>query len=423
MSSDRIGRALRATAIPEPPEAEERGRRMVAAAFAERKSSDASGRSELWGAMTPQTSERRPLPRLALALGIATLLAALLLSPAGAAVRDWVGDVVESPAPKPEPELARIPGGGRLLVQSAVGPWVVQPDGSRRLLGDYEEATWSPRGLFVAAAKGRTLSAVEPGGTPHWSLTAAARVRDPRWSPSGYRIAYRAGDELRIVAGDGTGDHLVNPDTAPVAPAWSPFGTPEVAYVNAEGQLRIAGSEKSASRSGAPPDMAGAAAGRDVTRIEWGAEGRLILEVSPSQLHLQRMRLSKLEGRSEFGPRTELAIPPGTSVVDAALAPETQAVATVVTHWRDHGTNSEVLVFPPGAAKPRSLLTVPGSLGEVAWSPDGHRLLVAWPGPSQWLFLPVGRARPRAVANISTAFAPGERSASFPRVEGWCCAR
>jgi hypothetical protein len=419
--SGRIGLALRDAAIPEPPDVEERGRRMVAAAFAERKSG-----SELRGAMAPATSEgrsRQTLPRVALALGIATLLAALLLSPAGAAVRDWVGEVVESPAPKPEPELARIPGGGRLLVQSPAGPWVVQPDGARRLLGDYEEATWSPRGLFVAVAEGRTLSAVEPGGTPHWSLTAAARVSDPRWAPSGYRITYRAGDELRIVAGDGTGDHLVNPDTAPVAPAWSPFGTPEVAYVNGKGQLRIADSEKSASRSGGPPDMAGAVAGRDVTQIEWGASGRLILEVSPSQLHLQRMRLSKLEGRSELGPRTKLAIPPGTSVVDAALAPATQAVATVVTHWRQHDTNSEVLVFAPGAAKPRSLLTVPGSLGEVAWSPDGRRLLVAWPGANQWLFLPVGRGKPRAVANISTAFSPGERAASFPRVESWCCGR
>jgi hypothetical protein len=420
MSDGRLSRALWETAIPEAPEAEERGLAIVAAAFAERT----GGRSELRGAMTPPISERRsrrPLPRLVLGLSLAALLAALLLSPAGAAVRNWVGDVVDTSAPPPEPGLSNTPGGGRLLVQSALGPWVVQPDGSRRLLGDYEEASWSPHGLFVAAAKGRTLSAVEPGGTPHWSLTAAARVRTPRWSPSGYRIAYRSGRALRIVAGDGTGDHLVNPATAPVPPAWSPVGTPELAYVNADRQLRIASSEKSASHSGAPPDMAGA--GRDVGQIEWGAGGRLILEVSPGALHLQGMRLNELEGRSEFRRRTSLDIPPGTSVVDAALAPRSRLVAAVLTRWRSAATRSLVVVYGPKGSGPRRLLSVPGSLGEVAWSPDGKRLLVAWPGANEWLFLPVGRGEGRAVAGVSRAFAPGGRAASFPRVEGWCCSR
>jgi len=423
MRDSKLKRALWEAPIPESPEAEERGRRIVAAAFEDRTNGEASSHSELVGAMTPITSEgrsRRPLPRLALGLSLAALLAVLLLSPAGAAVRDWVGDVVATSAPRPEPTLSQIPGGGRLLVQSASGPWVVKPDGSRRLLGEYEETAWSPHGLFVATAEGRTLSAVEPGGTPHWSLTAAARVGDPRWSPSGYRIAYRSGRSLRIVAGDGTGDHLVNPDIAPVAPAWSPFGTPEVAYVNAEGQLRIADSEIAASKSGAPPDMAGAVAGRDVRQIEWGARGRLILEVSPSALHLQGMRLSKLEGRSEFAGRTALAIPGGATVVDAALAPRRELIAAVFTFWRRSGTRSAVVVFGP-AGKPRRLLSVPGSLGEVAWSPDGRRLLVAWPGADQWLFLPLAHGEGRAVADISTVFAPGHRAASFPRVEGWCC--
>jgi hypothetical protein len=409
MRNDLLQQALREAPIPVPAEAERRGLAVVEAAYAERDGGEQDVRVR-----------RSSLPRLALALGVVTLLAAVLLSPAGAAVRDWVGDVVDTGPPRPEAGLSEIPGGGRLLVQSSDGPWVVQPGGSRRLLGDYDEASWSPRGLFVAAAKGRTLSAVESGGTPHWSLTAAARVADPRWSPSGYRIAYRSGRSLRIVAGDGTGDHLVNRATAPVAPAWSPFGTPEVAYVNAGGQLRIATSEKGASRSGAPPDMAGAEAGPDVRQIEWGADGQLILEVSPSGLHLQEMRLNKIEGRSELGPRTALAIPGGATVVDAALAPRHPLVAAVLTFWRRHGTRSSVVVFGP-AGKPRRLLSVPGSLGEVAWSPDGKRLLVAWPGANQWLFLPIGRGEGRAVAGVSRAFAPGGRKTSFPRVEGWCC--
>jgi len=411
MRNDSLNRALREIPVPVADQAERRGLQVVEAAYAEREERQPS----------PVRDGRPALPRLALALGIATLLMALLLSPAGAAVRDWVGDVVDSSAPEPEPGLSETPGGGHLLVQSALGPWVVQPDGSRRLLGHYEEASWSPRGLFVAAAQGRDLSAVEPDGTPHWSLTAAARVRTPRWSPSGYRIAYRSGRSLRIVAGDGRGDHLVNPATAPVAPAWSPVGTPELAYVNAEGQLRIAASEKGASRSGAPPDMAGAVAGRETRQIEWGADGRLILEVSPAGLHLQGMRLNKLEGRSEFRRRTALALPAGATVVDAALAPRRPLVAAVFTHWRSAGTRSSVVVYGPNRREPRRLLSVPGSLGEVAWSPAGKRLLVAWPGANQWLFLPIGRGEGRAVAGISRAFAPGGRKSSFPQVEGWCC--
>src|SRR6185503_9999797 len=95
MRRDVLGEALREAPIPIPADAEERGRRIVAAAFAERESGDPSARSELRGAMTPQSSERRrrrPMPRLALGFSLVTLLAALLLSPAGADVRGWVGD-------------------------------------------------------------------------------------------------------------------------------------------------------------------------------------------------------------------------------------------------------------------------------------------------------------------------------------------
>lgn len=406
MRRDALDEMLRKVPIPEAADAEERGHRVVEAAFAQRQ-----------GGNRGDVERHMPsLPRLALALGIATLLAALLLSPAGAAVRDWVGDVVENPAPKPEPELSRIPGGGRLLVQSAVGPWVVQPDGARRLLGGYEEASWSPRGLFVAAAEGRTLSAVEPDGTPRWSIAAAARVSDPRWAPSGERIAYRSGSALRIVAGDGTGDRPLTRSATAAAPAWSPHGGADLAYVSRSGMLRIVNSESGDEFPVGP-------AGANVTEIEWGGGGAVILETSPGALRLQEVQPSKLGARPGLGPRRELRLPAGSSVVDASLAPGTPAVAVVLTRWRDHGTRSFVLLFRPGADRPQSLLNVPGSLGEVAWSPDGRRLLVAWPGANQWLFLPVGRGQGRAVANISTAFSPGERAASFPRLEGWCCRR
>jgi hypothetical protein len=429
MSGDRLDRALWDIGIPELPEAEERGRQIVAAAFAERNSGGAeSRRSELWGAMTPTTSEgrsRRPFSRLALGLSLATLLAVLLLSPAGAAVRGWVDDAFTASAPRPEPTLARIPGGGHLLIQTGIGPLVVQPDGSRHLLGDYEGASWSPHGLFVAAVKGRTLSALEPDGTPRWSVTASERVAVPRWSPSGERIAYRSGFDLRVIAGDGSEDRLLAgsiaagtpPDArispAYVPPAWSPTGDNALAYVTGAGRLRILDSETGAVLAGAP------ALGR-IVWMDWGDSGKKILEASPGTLRLRSVRRAGHPPRPGLGVAHRLPLPPRASVNDAALAPQDPVVAASITHWRKHGTYSEVVVFRPGQ-RPRTLISVPGSLGQVEWSPDGKRLLIAWPGANQWLFLPLGRGKGRAIANISSAISPDGRPHSFPRIEGWCC--
>lgn len=435
MSGDRIGRALREVAIPEPPEAEERGRRIVAAAFAERESGDRGARSEQGGAMTPQTSERRrrrPIPRLALGLSLAALLAALLLSPAGADVRSWVDDAFTDSAPRPEPTLTRVPGGGRLLVQTGEGVWVVQPDGSRRLLGDYETASWSPHGLFVAAAKGRTLSALEPDGTPRWSITAAKRVgfpgrmvTAPSWSPSGEQIAYRSGFDLRVIAGDGTEDRLlagsIDRGTAPdarispayVPPEWNPTGEDELAYVTGTARLRILDSETGAVLAAAP-------ALKRIAWMDWGDDGRKILEASRGTLRVRSVWRAGHPSRPALGKARRLPLPPGATVNDVALAPQRSLVAVSVTYWREHGTYSEVLVFRPDQG-PRTLLSVPGSLWQVEWSPDGKRLFIAWPGANQWLFLPLGRGKGRAIANISRAIAPSGRPTSFPQLEGWCC--
>jgi len=416
MSAGELGRALRDVPIPEAPDAEGRGWRIVAGAYAERPDRTRRGEDERHGGAR-DFDRRRPMPRLALSLSLAALLAALLLSPAGATVRGWVGDAFSPSPPHPEPTLGPIPGGGRLLVQSGAGPWVVKPDGSRHLLGDYEEASWSPHGLFVAAVKGRTLTAVEPDGSPRWSLTAAARVSAPRWSPSGERIAYRSGTELRTVAGDGSEDRLLAGPAASaflarVAPTWSPDGDDALAYLTASGQVRIADGESGAELMQAPSP------GR-VTWIEWGAGGKEILEASPETVRVRSVR----GPRPALGHLHRLPIDKRATVVGAALAPRQPLVAIVLTYWKHSGTFSTVMVYGPGD-KPRLLLKAPGSLGhDVTWSPDGKRLLVPWPGANQWLFLPLGRTRAGAVAEISKAFSSGHRGGSFPRVEGWCCRR
>jgi hypothetical protein len=437
MKRDLLGGALREAPIPEPSDAEERGRRIVVAAFAERTSGDESSHSELWGAMSPRTSERRsrrPIPRLALGLSLTALLAILLLSPAGAAVRSWVDDTFTASTPRPEPTLARVPGGGRLLVQTGAGIVVVQPDGSRRLLGEYEAASWSPHGLFVAAAKGRRLSALEPDGTPRWSITAPKRVgfagrlaAAPAWSPSGERIAYRSGFDLRVVAGDGTEDRLLAGSTeagtppdarispAYVPPAWSPAGEDALAYITGAARLRILDSETGSVLTAAP-------ALKRIAWMDWADGGRKILEASRGTVRLRPVWRAGHPSRPALGKARRLPVPPGATVNDAALALQRPLVAVSVTYWRKHGTYSEVLIFRPGQ-DPQTLLRVPGSLWQVEWSPDGKRLLVAWPGADQWLFLPLRGGKGRAIAHISKAISPDGQPHSFPHLEGWCCRR
>jgi hypothetical protein len=160
----RLRDELHAARPPRAEESEWRAWEVVKAAHAERD------------------AVRRPVGprRLAVAALAAALAAVLVLSPAGAKVGDWIGEVVD-PSPDATPStLGSLPAGGRLLVVAPAGPWVVQDDGARRRLGDFRDATWSPGGLFVAAARGRELVALEPDGDEVWARPAPARVATPR---------------------------------------------------------------------------------------------------------------------------------------------------------------------------------------------------------------------------------------------------
>lgn len=400
MNEARLRELLREAPLPDTAEAEGRALRVARAAFAERV-----------------PTRRAALPRLALALTAATLLATLLLSPAGAAVRDWIDDVLGPGMRGAEPALTELPGGGRLLVGTPAGAWVVQPDGSRRLLGDHEDATWSPHGLFVAAVSGRSLSAIEPDGTARWSLSARAAVRDPRWSPSGVRIAYRAGGGLRVVAGDGTETALLDPRVAPVAPVWYPPGAHLLAYVDAAARLRIVDAD-SGERLGSAAVPAG------TREIGWTRDGSLLLAVTPRGLVVRDATLGKVAGGLSLGPARVLPLPAGAVVEAAAFAPNGERIAALLRrHAGGRSPRTELALFDPRAGTRRAMFAAPGALSGLAWSPDSGRVLIGWPDADQWLFIPAGeRGRVRAVAGISRAFAPGAAGPpTFPRVDGWCC--
>jgi hypothetical protein len=351
-----VRRRLERVDIPEEHEASERAWHVVRSAFAEYE---------------PPPAARRPLGLVA---GIATVAVVVLIvaavSPAGRAlvrsVRSAVG--IEHA----EPALVALPAAGRLLVDSDAGSWIVQADGSKRLLGRYAAASWSPHGLFEVVARGHELAALDPKGNVRWSIERDGLVRDPRWSPDGYRVAYRAGKSLRVIAGDGTGDHLVASVTAPVAPAWRPGADHVLAYVTSNGDVREVNADTGAS----------------IALRQTRARTELLLW-------------------SPDGSRLFVA---GREIAEAPWAPKDERLA-IVRYDAAHDRSSV-------AIGPRVVFQGTGRIDGVNWSPDGRWVLLAWRSADQWVFARAGgQPRIHAVASISAQF----HSRTFPRLAGWCC--
>jgi hypothetical protein len=404
---------LRQAPIPEERGARERGWRVIRAAYAERH---------------PVRRPTGPAVRLAIAAGLAALVLALALTPAGAEVADLVDSAVSPGAKHAEPTLTHVPGGGSLLVESASGPWVVNQDGSRRRLGDYGEAAWSAGGHFVAVTAGHELSAVEPTATDavRWSIPSDRRVTDPSWSTSGVKVAYLSGRSLRIVAGDGTDDRMLAGHVASVAPAWQPqrhplppsgqaYGphTNVLAYVTRSGQVVVSsiGVDNSARvlvrlpRDSRPEGLS------------WSADGRLLM--SWDRHGLVTYDLSNA-ARRPLGN----GMPPGMALAAAAFAPHGDRVAAITTRTGPSGRQSALIVSRPGADDftAKQLFAGPGRFTDLAWSPQGNSLVVGWPDADQWLFLNPRTGQVTPVGDITDQFDAGATSpVPFPQIAGWCC--
>jgi dipeptidyl aminopeptidase/acylaminoacyl peptidase len=391
VNEDRVRELLRDRPVPDQDAAEARAWRVVSAAF------EAEGRAP--------DSVRPRRGRLALALAAVLLLAAALaLTPAGAKVGDLIGDVVDPGRDRAEPALTELPTGGRLLVESARGPWIVHRDGSKRLLGDYDQATWSPRGLFVAVTRPHELVAVDPVGEVRWSISQRGTIRDPGWAPSGLRVAYRSGDSLRVVAGDGTGDRVVDERVAPTAPIWQPGPRHLLTYVDRDGRVRLV--DVDAGRR----VWTSARFASRVKSLDWSSDGARLLVLTSSFYGVLDEH-----GRSIAKGATRGAAADATFSPDGPIALIRRSEAGTAA-----GRSELVLVNEFG--EERRVFAGPGRFTGIAWSPDGRWLLLGWRDADQWLFIRPSDEKLVAVSNISRQFDPGgSGAAAFPRLAGWCC--
>lgn len=378
---------LQRVPIPAGDEAELRAWAVVSRAFAEQP-------------LRPMPRHRGRLLLVAAAAAVAAALVAVAVSPAGSelvhSVREAVG------LKKAAPALTALPAPGRLLVSSAEGPWIVGPDGSKRLLGRYVQASWSPHGLYVAVTQKTELLAVDPHGTVRWSVARSSKLSLPRWAPDGYRIAYLEGSSLRIVNGDGTGDRAFTGDVASVAPAWRPSTTHEhvLAFATASRDLELyaVDSNQRVARDRLPASP---------RELLWSKDGTRLVALSAREISVFNRN-----GRA-LG-----SIKLARDAVAAAFVPGSHRLAVILTGARSNAVSFDV---DRRSAPPQEIFTGAGRFGSLAYSPDGHWLLLTWPTANQWLFIRSQNQRIAAVSAIASQFSPGSWRVAFPTLDGWCC--
>jgi hypothetical protein len=351
VSERRLKRILDST--PADREAEDRAWQVVRAAYAERE------------------PVPRRVPRLALALAVAAIaVTAAVVSPQGRAVVDAVRRTigVEHAAPA----LFRLPADGRLLVSGEGGAWIVDADGSKRRLGDYAHASWSPHALFVIASGANELAALEPAGDVHWSL-ARPGVAHVSWggSRTDTRIAYLSDGRLRIVGGNGTGDRALPLRVGDVPPVWRPGNVRQLALVGPRGNVVLYDVDRSSAvwTSAAYPRPRALAWMDDGTELALATATHLVL-------------LRPADGQARSFPIAGIR----------ALAFSSGRLALL--------RGNSVALFD-GGATPRQLFAAPARPSGLAWSPDGRWLATTLPAADQWVFVQArGGRRVLAVSRI-----------------------
>ncbi len=423
MNDERLTRLLTETPLDGEAEARERSWRVVQAAYAERI---AAPRRAVTGR------------RLLVALATIGALAALVLTPAGAKVVTAVKNATGIGEKNAKPALTSLPAPGSLVVESPLGPWVINEDGSKRLLGDYRQASWSPHGKYLALARPGQLAAVTPTGIFHWTIQGH-EIRDPAWSPAGNRVAYRSGDSLWLAAGDASFHAQLESAIAPVAPAWRPIAHPTPAPVQYGPRVNVLAYVDTSNRivvldTDTRQTLWTSAPLPTPSELVWSSDGRQLVAVTPRALFTYRGSGTPTVSRvSDDQTIRSVAALPNTHLVVASLedrhARGVRSTSPAESEARGlTGLGQKQGTIVAGRVDGRTfagqtLFSAPSRLGRPVPSPDATSILVPWPAANQWLFVSAdGRGRLHAIDDISHEFDPKATGpVPFPRVEGWCC--
>jgi hypothetical protein len=129
----------------------------------------------------PRKRDWRPIAIAA----TAAVIVAGAVTPPGHAVFGSLRDAVRG-EPNAAPALFSLPTAhSRLLVNSAEGAWVVQSDGSKRLLDGYRDASWSPHGLYSSPSTATSYARSSERRRP--LVGGTSRCRQPQLVERGQR--------------------------------------------------------------------------------------------------------------------------------------------------------------------------------------------------------------------------------------------
>jgi hypothetical protein len=348
---------------------------------------------------------RRPVVAVATVALVVVLALGLVTAPRQAVAR-WLRDAFGlTAAPHATRGLGGLPGGGRLLVETANSSWLVSADGSRRDLGTYTGAAWSPHSLYVVAWRGAELAALNLTGVHQWELTASGVISAARWSPDGYRIAFLADGVLNVVAADGSGRHTVSNAAATVPPAWQPRtgSAHRLTFVTSAGAIDQIDADTGASLwTVHPPEAA--------RQLLWSPGGQLLLVLGAHEL-------SEYTSAGRLVSRVR---PAGATIESAAFT--SPGNFALVIHPTAGRPDSVELLSTGRRPEPKILYTGLERLSDLDASPNHQWVIAASPSADQWIFIRLrSPARLLASTNISDAFPrlTGTTAKTFPQLAGW----